>query len=83
MDSLSVNSLVILYTYIWIHHLYRIEPSLGKIEFLVANSCKHIKEVLATDCTNLPSSGVYWVWKENPMQVYTHVHTLQIILVDK
>ena len=38
-----------------------IEPSLGKIRSLSADSCKHIREVLATDCTNLPNSGVYWV----------------------
>ena len=47
----------------------RIEPSLGKIESLTADSCKHIREVLATDCSNIPNSGIYWVWKEKPMQV--------------
>ena len=54
--------------------VYRIEPSLGMAESLPADSCKHIKEVLATDCTNLPISGVYWVWKEKPTQVHTHFH---------
>ena len=44
-----------------------IEPSLGKIRSLSADSCKHIREVLATDCTNLPNSGVYWV---QDMQVW-------------
>ena len=47
----------------------RIEPSLGKVKSLTADSCKHIREVLATDCSNLPNSGIYWVWKEKPMQV--------------
>ena len=27
-----------------------IEPSMGKIRSLSADSCKHIREVLATDC---------------------------------
>ena len=49
--------------------IYRIEPSLGKIKSLTADSCKHIRETLATDCTNLPASGAYWVWKDSPMQV--------------
>jgi len=38
-----------------------IEPQLGKIRSLSSDSCKHIREVLATDCTNLPNSGVNWV----------------------
>ena len=53
----------------------RIEPSLGKVESLTAHSCKHIREVLSTDC-NIPNSGIYWVWKENPMQVnYIYEYT--------
>jgi len=44
-----------------ITQLYRIEPSLGTVKSLSAGSCKHIREVLATDCTKLPNSGLYWL----------------------
>ena len=50
-------------------YIHRIEPSLGKVESLTAHSCKEIREVLSTDCSNIPNSGIYWVWKDNPMQV--------------
>ena len=40
---------------------YRIEPSLGKVKSVSAESCKHIKEVLTTSCASPPTSGVYWV----------------------
>ena len=54
-------------------YMHRIEPSLGKVESLAAHSCKEIREVLSTDCSNIPNSGIYWVWKDNPMQVnYAH-----------
>ena len=77
MDPLPVSDVhhikVANYSYIASYfkylYLYRIEPSLGKVESLTADSCKHIREVLATDCSNLPNSGIYWVWKEKPMQV--------------
>lgn len=39
----------------------RIEPSIGKVKSLNANSCKHIKEGLTTSCASPPTSGVYWV----------------------
>ena len=68
MDSLPVSDLNLI---IKIIHSYRIEPSLGKVESLTAHSCKHIREVLATYCSNLPNSGIYWVWKEKPMKVHT------------
>ena len=60
MDSLPVSDI---YTALALVMLWfcSIEPSLGKIQSLSADSCNHIREVLATDCTNLPNSGVYWV----------------------
>ena len=74
MDPLPVsdiNHIIISSSYYILNYLclYRIEPSLGKVKSLTADSCKHIREVLATDCSNLPNSGIYWVWKEKPMQV--------------
>ena len=64
----------------WQRNTYfiRIEPSLGKVESLTADSCKHIKEVLATDCSNLPDSGLYWVWKEKPMQVSSYSYLMSV-----
>ena len=56
--------------------LCRIEPSLGKIRSLSADSCKHIREVLATDCTNLPNSGVYWV-----QGVQVHIYHACMVIV--
>ena len=41
--------------------------SLGTNKSLNAHSCNHIK---TTGCSSKqPSSGVYWVWREQPMQV--------------
>ena len=72
MDSLPVSDLnYIIKIICHFTFIYRIEPSLGKVESLTAHSCKHIREVLATDCSNLPNSGIYWVWKEKPMKVHT------------
>ena len=45
----------------------RITTSLGKVKSVAANSCKQIKEALITSCHNV--SGLYWVWKDNSMQV--------------
>ena len=71
MGSLSVSTSFSVATYITKNSFYRIEPSLGKVKSLCARSCKHIRESLATDCNNLPRSGLYWICcdENNPMQV--------------
>ena len=60
-----------------------IEPSLGKIRSLSADSCKHIRQILATHCTNLPNSGVYWVQDmQQFLYIYnvckTHMHAFSV-----
>ena len=69
MDSLPVSTVEEVASTQLEKHIGRIQPSLGMIESLTADSCKHIRDVLATDCINLPKSAVYWVWKEKPMKV--------------
>jgi len=61
-----------------------IEPSLGKIQSLSADSCKHIREVLATDCTNLPDSGVYCMLMQSVINMYFNRSTVtwQLIVED-
>ena len=51
---------------------YRIDKSsLGKNKTLATNSCKQIKE---TECsTGSRSSGVHWLWKKQPMQVFSYI----------
>ena len=55
---------------VWWNILYRIDgSSLGRNKTLAADSCKQIKE---HDCNIVnPKSGVYWIWKKQPMQVAT------------
>ena len=56
-------------------NIYRIVgSSLGKNKTLAADSCKQIKE---NGCNIVqPKSGVYWVWKQQPMQVHTCKHRI-------
>ena len=39
----------------------RLLPSTGTAPSLPGQSCKHIKDTLANQCSQSPQSGVYWV----------------------
>ena len=45
--------------------------SLGRNKTLTADSCKQIKE---NNCNFVqPKTGVYWVWKQQPIQVHAFI----------
>ena len=73
MNGFSTGSKINMYLQIMKLIFYRIDgSSLGRNKTFAADSCKQIKE---NGCNIVkPKSGVYWVWKKQPMQV--HVATL-------
>ena len=78
MDSLPVVKLIIYQIVKLTFH--RIDgSSLGRNKTLAADSCKQIKEI---GCHTInPKSGVYWVWKKQPMQVRSYIEQHYLFVI--